>query len=155
MKRIKTAKDQEGWKKLENKFAIAAAALLGTGHQRRRRNDWLCVTPDADTMQSVKMPGSTGIGEKFGESLTEHIFTLVLRAILLVKRRNNDPELREGLPTDEDDPETCDAWILDRVRSYSLVWWAQEPTMKLYLISRILWIPQQWPNFVVRIQIQQ
>ena len=28
---IKTAKDQEGWKKMENKFAIAAAAPPGTG----------------------------------------------------------------------------------------------------------------------------
>ena len=34
---IKTAKDQEGWKKIENKFVIEAAAPLGTGHQRRRR----------------------------------------------------------------------------------------------------------------------
>ena len=32
-----TAKDQEGWKKMENKFAMAAAAALGTRHQRRRR----------------------------------------------------------------------------------------------------------------------
>ena len=29
---IKTAEDQEGWKKMENKFVIAAAAPLGTGH---------------------------------------------------------------------------------------------------------------------------
>ena len=34
---IKTAKDQEGWKKMENKFAIAATAFPGTGHQRNRR----------------------------------------------------------------------------------------------------------------------
>ena len=47
-------------------------------------------------------------------------------------QRNNDPELCEGLsaassgeelrerlPTDEDDPEIADAWILDRIRSYS------------------------------------
>ena len=35
--------------------------------------------------------------ENTGESLTEHIFTLVLRALSLVMRRNNDPEFREGL----------------------------------------------------------
>ena len=34
---IKIAKDQEGWKKMENKFAMAAAAAPGTRHQRRRR----------------------------------------------------------------------------------------------------------------------
>ena len=34
---IKTAKDQEGCKKMENKLAIAAAAPPGTRHQRRRR----------------------------------------------------------------------------------------------------------------------
>ena len=34
---IKTAKEQEGWKKMENKFVNAAAAPPGTGHQRRRR----------------------------------------------------------------------------------------------------------------------
>ena len=31
---IKTGKDQESWKKMENKFAIAAAAPPGTGHRR-------------------------------------------------------------------------------------------------------------------------
>ena len=34
---IKTAKDQKGWMKMENKFAIAAAASPGSQHQRRRR----------------------------------------------------------------------------------------------------------------------
>ena len=34
---IKTAEDQEGWKKMENKFAMAAAPAPGTGHHRRRR----------------------------------------------------------------------------------------------------------------------
>ena len=34
---IKTAKDQETWKKMENKFAFAAAAPPGTGHQHGRR----------------------------------------------------------------------------------------------------------------------
>ena len=34
---IKTAKDQKGWMKMENKFAIAAAASPGSEHQRRRR----------------------------------------------------------------------------------------------------------------------
>ena len=34
---IKISKDQEGWKKMENKFAMTAAAAPGTRHQRRRR----------------------------------------------------------------------------------------------------------------------
>ena len=39
----------------------------------------------------------TDTGEKTGESLTEHIFTLVLRALLLVMQPNSDHELRDGL----------------------------------------------------------
>ena len=52
--RIKTAKDQEGWKKMENKFAIAAAAPPSA----QKENGRLCMTPDADTMQSGKVPDS-------------------------------------------------------------------------------------------------
>ena len=35
--RIKSAKDQKGWKKKENKFAMTAAAAPDPGRQRRRR----------------------------------------------------------------------------------------------------------------------
>ena len=44
---------------------------------------------------STSLPNTvTDTCEKIGESLMEHIFTLVLRALLLVMQRNNDPELR-------------------------------------------------------------
>ena len=47
----------------------------------------MCMTLDADTTQSGPTPRSvpntvTVTGEKFGESLTEHIDMLVLRALL-------------------------------------------------------------------------
>ena len=35
--RIRSAKDQKGWKKMENKFAMTAAAAPDPGRQRRRR----------------------------------------------------------------------------------------------------------------------
>ena len=95
------------------------------------------VTLDAATTQSGPTPGSvsntvTVAGEKFDESLTEHIFMLGCEHSWMMKRRNNDPELRERLPvarsgaelrerlpTDEGDPEILDASIQDRVRSCS------------------------------------
>ena len=59
------------------------------------------MTPDAyDAVGrgARQLPNTvTDTGEKTGESLTEHFYKLVVRALLLVMKRNNDPELREGL----------------------------------------------------------
>ena len=61
-------------------------------------------------------------------SPVEHTFTLVMRALLprvamilnLVKDCQRDKVVRNSerrrLPTEEDDPETPDEWILDRER---------------------------------------
>ena len=73
-------------KKMENKFAIAAAAPPGTRHQRRRRTVGLRMAPDTDTMPVGKdarqFPNNvTDTGEKIGESFMEHMFTLVLRTL--------------------------------------------------------------------------
>ena len=64
---IKTAKDQECWKKIENKFATEAAAAPGTGHQRRTRTfecAWHLTRTrlSRDRRQAVNV-----VGEKFGE----------------------------------------------------------------------------------------
>ena len=95
------------------------------------------MTPGADTTQSGTTPGSVPntvnvFGEKFGESLTVHIFMLGCEHSWMMKHRNNDPqllerlpeasrgaELRERLPTEEGDLEILDASIQDRVRSCS------------------------------------
>ena len=60
------------------------------------------MTPDAYTTQfgedARQFPNTvTDTGQKTGESLTARFFKLVLRALLLVMLRSNDPELREGL----------------------------------------------------------
>ena len=115
--------DKQRWKKQKwmDQDSKRARRLEENGKQVRKRgsstswhrtpaqkeNCWLCMTPDVDMMQSV-------------------------RDATQLMQRNNDPELREGLsaawsgeelrerlPTDVDDPETLDAWILDRARSCS------------------------------------
>ena len=63
----------------------------------------MCMTPGADTTQSGPTPGSVPntvnvTGEKFGESLTVHMFMLGCEHSWMMKHPNNVPELRERLP---------------------------------------------------------